>query len=268
MMEIALRLAGLDVAPFDSEIQVPGKNVKRVLAGIDMGQAEIVAAKMLGYDCVARHHNLDRKMVTVGTFVEHEHIESLVAHGVAPMLAQKSMGSWKEELGRQFHATNFDAAPQLARLLGMPLIGIHTPADLLAERSIRGHIEKMAEGQEWLTLGDIVDGLKERFREFRDTPQSPQIWAGKRGDYAGRVHVLMSGGLGALVAEYEELMKVGYNTFVVMHMEEKTLQELRKTNRCSVIVTGHMASDSLGFNQILDAWEAEGLEIERIGGIV
>jgi len=29
-----------------------------------------------------------------------------------------------------------------------------------------------------------------------------------------------------------------------------------------------MASDSLGFNQILDAWEAQGVEIVRVSGIV
>ena len=31
---------------------------------------------------------------------------------------------------------------------------------------------------------------------------------------------------------------------------------------------GHMASDSIGFNQILDAWEARGVEVTRIGGLV
>ena len=35
-----------------------------------------------------------------------------------------------------------------------------------------------------------------------------------------------------------------------------------------LIIAGHMSSDSLGFNQILDAWEAKGVEIVRINGII
>ena len=43
---------------------------------------------------------------------------------------------------------------------------------------------------------------------------------------------------------------------------------LQEDNRCNVLCMGHMASDSIGFNQILDAWEAAGLEVTRTGGIV
>lgn len=38
--------------------------------------------------------------------------------------------------------------------------------------------------------------------------------------------------------------------------------------RRNVLCMGHMASDSIGFNQILDAWEARGVEVTRIGGLV
>ena len=42
-----------------------------------------------------------------------------------------------------------------------------------------------------------------------------------------------------------------------------------ETNRCNVIVCGHMASDSIGMNIILDEWErVGGIETTRIGGIV
>ena len=39
-------------------------------------------------------------------------------------------------------------------------------------------------------------------------------------------------------------------------------------NKGNVIIAGHMASDSIGFNRVLDAWQAEGLEVTRIGGLV
>ena len=41
-----------------------------------------------------------------------------------------------------------------------------------------------------------------------------------------------------------------------------------KHNKANLVIAGHMSSDSLGFNQILDAWEAKGIEIVRINGII
>jgi len=46
------------------------------------------------------------------------------------------------------------------------------------------------------------------------------------------------------------------------------IKGMKEHNKSNIIVAGHMASDSLGFNQILDAWEAKGVEIVRISGIV
>lgn len=53
MVQIALDLAQLQELPLDSSVSVPGENITRVLAGIDMGAAELTLARQLGYDCVA-----------------------------------------------------------------------------------------------------------------------------------------------------------------------------------------------------------------------
>ena len=50
MVKIALDLVGYDELPIDSQLTVPGENITKVLAGIDMGTAEIMLAKQLGYD--------------------------------------------------------------------------------------------------------------------------------------------------------------------------------------------------------------------------
>ena len=47
-----------------------------------------------------------------------------------------------------------------------------------------------------------------------------------------------------------------------------TADPSQQASRCNVLCMGHMASDSIGFNQILDAWEARGVEVTRIGGLV
>ena len=50
--------------------------------------------------------------------------------------------------------------------------------------------------------------------------------------------------------------------------ESEVIKGMQEYGKANLIVAGHMASDSLGFNQILDAWEKAGLEIVRISGIV
>ena len=57
MLQIALDLAGLEAMPEDSGVVYDnGKDIQKVLAGIDMSAAELMIAKQLGFDCVAQHH--------------------------------------------------------------------------------------------------------------------------------------------------------------------------------------------------------------------
>ena len=57
MYQIVMDLVGLEYMPEDSGIVYDnGKDVKRVLAGIDMDSTMLMIAKQLGFDCVAQHH--------------------------------------------------------------------------------------------------------------------------------------------------------------------------------------------------------------------
>jgi hypothetical protein len=53
-----------------------------------------------------------------------------------------------------------------------------------------------------------------------------------------------------------------------MHAKDEVIEAMKKHGKSNLIVAGHMASDSLGFNKILNAWEAKGIEVKRISGIV
>ena len=83
-----------------------------------------------------------------------------------------------------------------------------------------------------------------------------------------KIRVDFAGGLGAELDELKALITAGVGTFVCMHMDADIVKALQEDNRCNVLCMGHMASDSIGFNQILDAWEARGVEVTRIGGLV
>src|SRR2546427_13230960 len=56
ILDVALRLAKQSEVPADTTINVPAKDVKRALIGIDVDQADLLLAKEKGYDLVIEHH--------------------------------------------------------------------------------------------------------------------------------------------------------------------------------------------------------------------
>lgn len=270
MVKIALDLVGYSELPIDSELTVPGENISRVLAGIDMGTAEIMLAKQLGYDCVFRHHNLVPRLGRLGELVAEDHFKKMMKNGVPINVAQKVMEHRKREVEIMFHGSNFSSASQCAQLLGMPFVGLHTPADLLGERTVEKKIAEVYAAVENPTVGELLDAIME-IREFREAPegQRPNIWVGARESFAGRAVVEFSGGLASELDELKAMIDAGVGTFITMHMDGNIVKALQEDNRCNVIVCGHMASDSIGMNIILDEWErVGGIETTRIGGIV
>lgn len=269
MLQIALDLAGLQEIPSDTSISVEGENITSVLAGIDMGAAELALAKQLGYDCVARHHNLTPAMGKLGYLVAKDHYAKMVENGVPVNVAQKVVERRKRDVEIMMHGNNFDGGPSVARLLEMPYIGIHTPADLLGERTVEAKVREVQAKNDNPTVQEILDHLM-TIREYEEAPegQRPAIWVGQPDSYAGKVLVDFAGGLGAELDEIKAYIDAGIGTFVFMHIDAASVKALQEDNRCNVLVMGHMASDSIGFNQILDAWEAKGVKTTRIGGLV
>lgn len=269
MVQIALDLAQLEELPLDSSVSVPGENITRVLAGIDMGAAELSLARQLGYDCVARHHNMVPRLGKLGELVAHDHYEKLVRCGVPVNVAQKLLAHRKRATEIMFHGANLDGGPSVARLLDMPYLGLHTPADLLGERTVEAKVAEVYAANDNPTVQQILDHLM-TIREYDQAPegQRPAIWVGEPDSYAGKTVVDFAGGLAPELDELKALITAGVGTFICMHMDADVVKALREDNRCNVLCMGHMSSDSIGFNQILDAWEARGVQVTRIGGLV
>ncbi len=270
MVTIALDMAGYSELPIDSELTVPGEKIKRVLAGIDMGTAELILAKQLGYDCVFRHHNLVPKLGHLGELVAEDHFKMMVRNGVPVNIAQKVMAERRREVEMMFHSANFAAVGQCAKLIGMPFIGLHTPADLLGERTVQTKVQAVYDAKDTPTVGDLMDAIM-TIREFSEAPdgQRPVIWVGDRDSYAGKASVEFAGGLNAEMNELKANINAGVGTFICMAMDAAKVKALQEDNRCNVIVCGHIASDSIGMNMILDEWErVGGIETTRIGGMV
>src|SRR5207245_9176541 len=56
ILDAALRLAKQSEIPSDTTINVPAKNVRRALFGIDVEAADLLMAKEKGYEVVIAHH--------------------------------------------------------------------------------------------------------------------------------------------------------------------------------------------------------------------
>ncbi|MGI6357663.1 MAG: hypothetical protein ACOX2K_03030 [Bacillota bacterium] len=267
IMQLALDLAGLKEVPADSAVLVPGENIKKVLVGVDMGTAEMLLAKQLGCDCVIGHHPVGGSTRSDFTRVMQRQIERMMDAGIPINQAQKALAKKVGQVERARHAGNYDQASSAARLLGMPLVSIHTPTDILAERAVQKHIDQAIGDNKYATLQDIIDALME-IPEYQKTLSGPVIRVGKSTDYAGKPFVIMAGGTNGGVDVLKAYFAAGVGTTISMHMPEDVINAIKEQNIGNVIVAGHMASDSIGINQLLSALEEKGVEVVRMSGVI
>jgi putative NIF3 family GTP cyclohydrolase 1 type 2 len=267
IIALALELAGLSELPADSGVIVPGEKIQKVLAGIDMETAEILLAKKLGCDLVLTHHPTTGSPRLNLHQVMTRQIDRMVEAGVPINKAQKAIKERIEEVGRALHVTNYDRAASAARLLGMPFVGVHTPADVLTEQKVAAHLEQAFTGKPRAKVGEVIEALLE-ITEYKNALTRPKAVAGSEEDFAGKVWVSMARGTGGGPQVARAYFEAGVGTLVVMHMQEDAIKAVKEQNTGNVIVAGHMASDSVGMNRFLDALEERGLKVIRAGGLV
>ncbi|MBQ2668116.1 MAG: hypothetical protein IJF56_05750 [Clostridia bacterium] len=270
MYQAVLDLVGLDFMPEDSGIVYDnGKEVKKVLAGIDMDNTMLMLAKQLGFDCVAQHHPSGIMDPNIGELFGRDHMKKLMECGVPINEAQKLAYANTTKRAHALHSRNRTQMRDVAKLLDINDVAFHTPADILAERYTQKRMDDLMERNPQCKVKDVIDELL-TIREYQEAlpDQKPEVWVGNKESYAGRIYVEMYGVGAPTLDEYIACANAGIGTFVTMHATPEVIEGLQKLNKCNLIVAGHMASDSLGFNQILDAWEKNGVEIVRISGII
>lgn len=266
MVNIALKLAGLEEDTVDTEIGCAGEDIRRVLAGIDMSDTTLLAAKQMGYDCVAEHHGIMGKATHIGDQMYKDQMMLMYKFGVPINVAQKVIETRAKEESQKMHSKNLNRQADFAKFLDMPYVGIHTPADLIGQKIVQDRMDALSQGNPFVTLQDVVDALNE-FPEVKNALQDPWIRVGSHDSYAGKICVMFAGVTCSTAEVYKTFFDYGVGTLIMMHMPEDMVKAVREQNKGNLIIAGHMASDSIGFNRILDAWEEAGLEVTRIGGL-
>ena len=205
MYQIVLDLVGLEEMPEDSGIVFDnGKEVKKVLAGIDMDTTMLMLAKQLGFDCVAQHHPAGLMNPNVGELFGRDHMKKLMECGVAINEAQKLAYANQAKRKQGMHSRNRTQMRDVAKLLDISDVAFHTPADMLAERTTQAKMDALMERNPRCTVQDVIDELL-TMREYQECleGQGPEVWVGSKNSFAGKIYVEMYGVGAPSLEEYK-----------------------------------------------------------------
>lgn len=267
LMDAALALAELEKEPADTGIINEGENIKRVLMGVDMETPEIMLAKNLGFDAVVSHHPHTGSPDVHFAKVMDIQIDRMMYFGIPVNRAQKALRKKQSSVERGSHAGNYDRTASAAKLLEMPYMNIHLPADLIGEREIQRYLDDKFLHLPKAKLKDVVDALNE-LEVYKNALASPVIRVGSENDYAGRIAVLFAGGTNGGVDVYKAYFEEGIGTIIAMHCPEDVKIAVEEQNIGNVIVAGHMPSDSIGLQKIAEKWRSLGVEVVTMAGIL
>ena len=244
-------------------------DVNSVMWGIDIGTGEVLLADRLrekGRDISAlvAHHPIGTAR---SRFPEVMSIQADMFHnaGMPINVAEGILKPRVDEVLRNVLGSNYNQAVDAAKLLGIPLFNIHSPADNM----VQDYLEVLFSEKVPYRLSDITDTLltEPEFRSAARCNDGPRIMVGSKDDRCGKVVFKMTGGTSGPKEMYQKLADAGVGTVVGMHFPESHYEEARKAN-VNLIISGHMASDSLGINLISDVWEREGIDVIPCSGLI
>ncbi len=262
IMDTALKLVGFESVPTDSAIYVEGKNIKNVLFGIDADVPELLLAKQLGYDAVVSHHPKGGSTVVNFYQVFSRHIQQMVDAGISKHEAEEAVNQKMAALEVEMHAKNYSHAVDVARLLKMPYMNIHTPLDELGRRIMTKKI-KQETGKD-ATVNDVISALK-KLPEFKNATTDIEIRSGSASNPAGKTVVSHGAGTNGGYEIAKTYYKHGISTLIYIHISPSDLEKLKADNVGNLIITGHIASDSVGINPLIKELEDMSVSVTRLG---
>lgn len=261
--------------PFlDSRIHFAGgvKEIKRVMAGIDIDSAELMVAKYLSnhdpkkpIDLVLGHHPAGMGLVSLDD-VMHLQADLLAQYGVPINVAESLMKIRISEVSRGINPANHFKPVQTAELLGMNFMNVHTPCDNLVAKFVEAKLKK--DKPEYVS--EVLKSLLEipEYKAAAKQGVGPRLFTGSEDNRAGKIALTeLTGGTEGSVKMLEKLSQAGVGTIIGMHQSEEHRKEAEKAH-INVVIAGHLSSDSIGMNLFLDELEKRGVEITPCSGLI
>lgn len=269
ILDLSVSLAKQSEVPADTTINVPAENVRRVLFGIDVDPADLLLAKERGYDLVIAHHPTGGTAVLDFPKVLAKHATILTRHGVPEAVALEAVRELREDREPRAHAENYDHLPSVAKLVGIGLMCIHNPCDEIGRRvmdeTLRSHLPSNPR------VRDAVEAL-EALPEFQAARTRIVQRMGKAENPLGNWAVHHGAGTNGGVPVARAAFDHGIDTVFYIHIDAGALHRLREVygreGPKNLVVTGHLASDSIGINVLVRELRARGVRVDTYSGIV
>lgn len=234
----------------------PEVNVKSILVGVDIEVGEVILAERLRekgkkVDLIMSHHPEGK--AHAGFFnVMYMQADILHKFGVPINVAEGILDERIKEVERRVMPANHNRAVDAARLLDIPFMCAHTPAD----NGVVTFLQNLIDEKNPQTVGDVVKIIEDipEYKHELENNVSPKVVVGKDKNRAGKIFVDMTGGTEGSEKMFQVLVQAGVGTIICMHLSEKHIQEANKNN-INAIIAGHMGSDNVGINLLLDALE-------------
>lgn len=240
----------------------PDAEARRIMVGIDMDVSEVLLAHTLNrdraaaIDLVVAHHPQGIALAGLAD-VMHVQSDMLASYGVTVSVAEQLLEKRIGEVERRLRPGNHGRAVDAARLLGLPMMCLHTPAD----NCVNTYLDRLFAREKPERLKNLLDLLRTvpEYRAAVGRLTGPKIVHGAETGRCGRISVEMTGGTEGARTIYESYAAAGVSTIVSMHISEEALENAKKAH-LNIVLAGHISSDTLGLNLLFD-------EIEKGGGL-
>jgi hypothetical protein len=247
----------------------PDLEVRALLTGVDMEVGEVLLADRLRdrgepIDLIFAHHPEGPGFARLDE-VMHMQADLWAAQGVGLGAADSLISKRASEVRRRFMPYNHYRAVQAAELMGFAMMSCHTPAD----NSVQSFVQAFLDERKPETLGDVVKAVRTipEYEHAAKLGYGPELILGDSLHRPGRTVVDMTGGTEGPVDALDRLSAAGVDTLVGMHYGEEHRKRAEELHM-NLIIAGHISSDTLGMNLILDRIESRGVAVFCTSGIV
>jgi len=230
----------------------PNQEIKKIMVGIDIEVAELLLADRIrqkeGLDLVIAHHPEGKAYAGLHEVMALQ-VDLLKQAGVAKQTAVKLLEVRMQEVQRRVLPQNHTRPVDAARLLGIPFMNMHTPAD----NHVYRFLDTLFKLKKPAKVLDIVNILK-TIPEYQIADKfntGPRIILGNPKRAVGKIFLEMTGGTEGSKDVFDKLYKAGVRTLVSMHLSEEHFKKVKDAN-LNVVIAGHISSDTLGLNLLLD----------------
>lgn len=265
LLTLALELAGWETVPADSAVGNAGKAINHIFVGLEVGAAELLIARQLGYHAVVACQPAG--VLGSGWETYRRHADFLTDLGMARAAAEEAVTPRVERLRLEAAHAQSEHLVSIARLLDTPFVTIHSPLQEVGRQRIQSATDELSTQRTGASLADLRDALL-GLPEFAAAPQTIVPVLGDWSAPAGRVFVA-HGAYAPPDARVAAAYLTRVDTLLCADITPEDAETLRASGaRGNVLALGRAATESAGVASYVAHLRAQGLEVTPTAGIL